>query len=78
MYFLIAAPDQDTLAIVKASQPPQFDSETITVFRLVQSNKPLWRQFEGILSRYHAVLKDRKGVTLESDGTITVFHHDFT
>lgn len=77
MYFLIAAPEQDTLALVYATKTPQFNSETVTAFRLVKSNRALWNRFSGLLERYHAQLKDHQGVTLERDGSVTFFRHTF-
>lgn len=77
MYFLLASPDTDTLSIVRSNRPLQTESESVGIYRLVKSNKPLYQQFEHLLTKYHAHLKDGKGITIEKDGSISLFHHDF-
>lgn len=77
MYYLVANPTVDTVAIIQSNSPLQAVSDDVGIYRLVKSNRVLYRQFEAILTRYHAALKDGKGVVLEKDGTVTLFTHDY-
>ena len=77
MYYLVANPTVDTVAIIQSNSPLQAVSDDVSIYRLVKSNRVLYRQFEAILTRYHAALKDGKGLSIKADGTIELFTHNY-